>query len=154
MQMKREQFNQLAKATFGDKVIIRGIDITDEALAELNAKMKSAYEAAMLKDPGPFPPFVPYKREDLDSYPEYPWVVGDNCPVCNTPLDGLFGSFAWGMIHGEGYCTECRHHKQGTYFRLYHYVTERARPLVGYALVGFPDLDAPEPEEDRGTDVS
>jgi len=29
------------------------------------------------------------------------------CLRCGSMLDGAFGTFKWGMVHGEGFCSEC-----------------------------------------------
>lgn len=45
------------------------------------------------------------------------WITGSqNCVQCGRRLDGLLGTFGWGLAHGEGNCGECgypsrAHHK-------------------------------------------
>lgn len=31
-----------------------------------------------------------------------------HCHNCGENLDGLLGSFRWGMAHGEGFCSNCK----------------------------------------------
>lgn len=139
--MKQAQFNQLAKTTFGDKVSIHGLTTTNENLAELNKRAR-AYCIEHNR------PFVPYTKEAFENYPQYTWAVDDKCPVCGNSLgDFLFGTFKWGLVNGEGYCTEC-----GADFRYYHYIAPGTLPLMGFALIGFPDPDATEPEEEEEDD--
>ncbi len=37
------------------------------------------------------------------------FVSGDKCPQCDREFGGIFGSFVWGMAHGEGMCAECKY---------------------------------------------
>jgi hypothetical protein len=30
-----------------------------------------------------------------------------NCLKCKSALEGMFGSFRWGLTHGEGECSQC-----------------------------------------------
>ena len=32
---------------------------------------------------------------------------GGNCP-CGRSLGGVFGTFTWGIAHGEGFCSVCQ----------------------------------------------
>jgi hypothetical protein len=41
----------------------------------------------------------------------------DRCVMCGSELSGIFGSFMWGIVHGEGECSHCRYPA-----RAYHYV--------------------------------
>ena len=34
-------------------------------------------------------------------------LVGNKCLKCDATLNGMFGSFRWGMAHGEGTCSRC-----------------------------------------------
>jgi hypothetical protein len=33
--------------------------------------------------------------------------TAETCVCCYKPLTGLFGTFRWGLAHGEGYCSSC-----------------------------------------------
>lgn len=35
----------------------------------------------------------------------YDFAAPNKCPQCGESLGGMFGSFAWGLVHGEGRCT-------------------------------------------------
>jgi hypothetical protein len=39
------------------------------------------------------------------------------CLKCGFGLDGMFGTFEWGIVHGEGKCGHC-----GWPTRMYHYL--------------------------------
>ena len=100
--MEREEFLTVVKEVFGDKVIVEQLKISDEDAEKLRVS-----------------------AEDVNVYPAQAWVVVRDghyrCPRCDSPLGGLFGSFAWGIQHGVGLCSECNK----VQFRYYHYVTER-----------------------------
>lgn len=44
---------------------------------------------------------------------------GVDCFRCGVPLDGMLGSFTWGIVHGEGVCGKC-----GWPCRAYHSPTD------------------------------
>lgn len=96
--MKREEFLGVVKEVFGDKVVIEQLKISDEVAQKLRVN-----------------------PEDVRAYPAQAWVIEHRCPHCNHVLGGLFGSFAWGLQHGVGYCSKC----EKVQFRYYHYVTEK-----------------------------
>ncbi len=31
------------------------------------------------------------------------------CPMCDSDYGGIFGTFTWGMAHGEGHCSNCKY---------------------------------------------
>lgn len=31
----------------------------------------------------------------------------ENCPLCGATIGGIFGTFEWGIAHGEGGCSNC-----------------------------------------------
>ena len=37
------------------------------------------------------------------------------CPICQSELNGILGTFNWGIVNGEGQCTKC-----GLALRYYH----------------------------------
>lgn len=37
------------------------------------------------------------------------FTPGPKCPKCGTTLNGMFGSFTWGIANGEGYCVHCKY---------------------------------------------
>jgi len=43
--------------------------------------------------------------EAVDLYLHKFASTGGKCPKCDAQLGGLLGSFMWGLVHGEGYCT-------------------------------------------------
>lgn len=38
------------------------------------------------------------------------------CMNCDEPLGGLFGSFTWGIAHGEGFCSVCNYPARGVHY--------------------------------------
>ena len=110
--MNSEEFAEAAKEEFGDKVRFQPITVKldTEQLAKL-----------------------PWTKEEIETYPKQVWLLAEQCPVCGMKLSGLFGSFTWGMVHGEGTCGHCNK----AAFRYYHYIVKGKRPLLAYALIGF-----------------
>lgn len=53
------------------------------------------------------------------------------CVGCGAALDGLFGTFQWGLAHGEGACSGC-----GYPCRAYHRVMDGgAEPIMTFQFV-------------------
>lgn len=112
MKSKNEDFLNLAKSRYGDKVIIKKITYKG------NARKKDLVFAKAVK-----------------AYPEQAWVKEGICPECDAELGGLFGTFTWSIIHGIGYCALC----EKTEFRFYHYPLEESnQKIMAFALIGFP----------------
>lgn len=110
-----ENFYKLACERFGaDKFTDKVITFTDETLRKFNADTNSSVT-----------------REDIESYRQV-WLLKNVCPKCGSELGGIFGSFEWGIVHGCGYCSECK-----TSFQLYHYFGNSKTPVRAYALIGF-----------------
>lgn len=102
--MKDKDFLSIAGKIFGDKIRVGQMRISDE-------------DAEKLK----------LKAEDVKAYPAQAWIPERNgayrCPHCDASLGGLGGSFAWGIVHGIGYCSKCKEVE----FRYYHYVAEKGK---------------------------
>ena len=68
---------------------------------------------------------------------EQVWISDGRCPKCVSELGGFFGSFTWGIVHGEGKCSDC----SGAYFRYYHIFTDPetkvSKSFTGFSLIGF-----------------
>ena len=112
MKSKNEDFLNLAKSRYGDKVIIKKITYEDYA-----GKKDLVFAKA------------------VKAYPEQAWVKEGICPECDAELGGLFGAFTWGIIHGIGYCAQCKKAE----FRYFHYPLEEGyQKFMGFALIGFP----------------
>ena len=114
--MKREEFFKLAKETFGDKVSVNGLTISDENLAKLNSAPRTCFS-----------------RDDIESYGEHVWLIGNDCPRCGESLYGLFGVFQWGIVHGKGTCSNCKKVE----FQYYHYVSDNSEPIKLFSVIGF-----------------
>lgn len=119
--MTREEFFEAAEETFGDRIIVKQLKISNEDAKKL--KMSA---------------------DDINAYPAQAWIPEKEgayrCPHCDSPLGGPFGSFTWGIAHGIGFCSSCKKVE----IRYYHYVTERektkhgqARRLELFAVCGF-----------------
>ena len=39
----------------------------------------------------------------------FAYTDGNTCPGCGSTLSGLFGTFEWEIVHGEGQCRKCRY---------------------------------------------
>lgn len=114
--MEQKEFFELAKETFGNKVNVNVLTISDEELEKLN-KSYGTY----------------FSKSDIFAYGKHVWLIGDDCPHCGESLFGLFGGFQWGIVHGEGYCSNC----DKVAFRYYHYVLDGSKPLQLFSVVGF-----------------
>lgn len=110
-----QEFYDLAVKTFGEKFTMKPIQISDEELEKFNKEFGGTVA-----------------KEDFEKY-EAVWILENRCPSCGSELDGLFGSFEWGIIHGVGRCCECKK----VSIRAYHYIKDSKRPFVAYSLVGF-----------------
>lgn len=64
-------------------------------------------------------------------------LFGARC-LCGEPLTGLFGTFTYGLAHGEGYCGKCGHPGRAD-----HYPTDDAGAEI-LALNRFPLLYHPD----------
>ena len=114
MKIKNEEFLNLAKNRYGDKIIVKRIGFVYRG----NTRKKDLVFAKAIK-----------------KYPEQAWVKEAKCPECDAELGGLFGSFTWGIIHGIGYCSKC----EKTEFKYYHYPLEKSyQKIEAFALIGFP----------------
>lgn len=51
------------------------------------------------------------------------------CLRCGRPLGGAIGSFQWGIVHGEGTCSNC-----GWPARAKHYIKDDEGPIFDRAL--------------------
>jgi hypothetical protein len=110
-----DDFYKSACSKFGDdKFTILPIQVTDENLENFNIGEE-----------------FPITKDDLESYRAV-WLLKPICPKCSSELNGLFGSFSWGIVHGVGKCSDC-----GTLFRLYHYIGHAKKPLTAFSLEGF-----------------
>jgi len=110
-----EEFCKNAIDKFGDKVSTSRIVVNEETLKQLN---DSGYNL---------------KQEDFDNYDQV-WILDqEHCPSCGAELMGLFGSFQWGIVHGEGSCTHCN----DVLLRYYQYIGESKKPLTMFSLTGF-----------------
>ena len=123
--MEQGHFLKLAEKRFGDKIAVSRLNVSDEDAARLNLT-----------------------KEQIEAYPEHAWIVERNghyrCPVCDSPLGGLFGSFAWGLVYGQGTCTHCKKAR----FQYYHHIVparetlempreDRPKLIQAFALTGF-----------------
>jgi hypothetical protein len=53
----------------------------------------------------------------------------EKCLSCGATLAGMFGSFTWGLTHGEGFCSNCGYPARG-----YHTIRDEAgKPVLGHA---------------------
>ena len=82
MDMTFYDFYNTACAKFGeDKFTIKPIDVSDEYLEHFN----SAFASTVTMD-------------DVISYKAV-WLLKPICPKCESELDGIFGTFEWGLAH-------------------------------------------------------
>lgn len=58
---------------------------------------------------------------------------------CGVPLDGILGTFSWGLTHGEGFCSSC--HQP---VRMFHVVRDDKGKILGE--FDFPLLYPKDPE--------
>jgi len=98
-------------------------------------------------------------RRALDAYlanfcaPETKDQVIENplvCVCCGHSLTGIFGTFTWGICHGEGYCGHCNYPARG-----FHDVKDEAGEgvarLSNVVLQYHPDVLEENPEVERVT---
>lgn len=45
-------------------------------------------------------------KDTLDHY-FASFVPGNLCPLCGSQISGILGTFTWGTVVGEGYCSHC-----------------------------------------------
>jgi hypothetical protein len=45
-----------------------------------------------------------------------PVISNQKCVNCDETLDGLFGTFQWGIVHGQGMCGACHWPAYGHHF--------------------------------------
>jgi hypothetical protein len=110
-----EVFAKAAEEQFGDKVSSKPIHINKEDLNDLCEHLG-----------------VDITEEYLNNYHQV-WILDGKCPNCGAELLGLFGSFKWGLVHGEGYCSNCN----SVNLKYYHYFNESKKPLMMMSLIGF-----------------
>jgi hypothetical protein len=58
------------------------------------------------------------------------FVPPQNCISCDAQLEGFFGCFEWGLVHGEGHCTEC-----GYPARAYHRINDDKGEMLSFTYV-------------------
>ena len=80
------------------------------------AEIKPDMSAEILEDFNAYlEPFIlPEQKEDST------WATGGNLCSCGKALDGLLGTFEWGIKYGDGFCSEC-----GQLVRYYHTIKDR-----------------------------
>lgn len=54
---------------------------------------------------------IPIKTKDKDGQ-----LLYYKCINCDEALTGIFGSFAWGLRHGEGFCSICNYPGRGAHY--------------------------------------
>jgi uncharacterized protein (UPF0212 family) len=111
-----ETFDTYAKAAidrFGDKVTIELVTVPDDVVAVMLANG--------------------WTQENINELKAYQqvWIKNEKCPNCGTHLNEIFGGFTWGIVHGEGTCSNCRK----VSIRFYHYFGNKM--FQAYALIGF-----------------
>lgn len=111
MTQNTNEFIEAAKERYGEKVAV----LDREELTKV-ASEKAGY------DVGPM----------VEKWGDMLVMPGDKCPECGWDLGGILGSFQWGIVHGEGFCANCRK----TEFRLYHCLKDQDR-LTFFELIGF-----------------
>lgn len=104
---------QVAKK-LGDKVYIGNMPVDQALLDTINAKAGGNVT-----------------MDDIVAYGKWAWLRGTDCPICGTPLLGIFGVFDWGYRHGEGYCSSCNKIE----FRYYHYFGDTLITLLAVTRV-------------------
>jgi len=111
-----ESFYELACQEFGkEHFSIEGIEISEDNLKRFNSDHNSNLT-----------------KEDFSNYKAV-WILDEKCPNCGSDLGGLFGSFQWGLAHGNGYCSECKK----VSIKFYHYIKDCKLPIRAYSLIGF-----------------
>jgi len=117
MDTEFDEFAKLAEKEFGDKIVIDVASISQENLDKINREFDSHIT-----------------QDDILNYGKQVWLKNDGkCPVCDSDLLGIFGSFEWGIIHGIGFCSSCNKIN----FRYYHYIGNLKFPIKGFSIVGF-----------------
>ena len=54
---------------------------------------------------------------------------GFPCRGCGMSLSGLLGTFTWGIVHGEGYCSHCL-----MPVRMYHRIMDGDEEVMSFTL--------------------
>jgi len=114
--MNEEEFINLAKEKFGDKIIVSHLRVSDSDLNKLN----KIYENHVT-------------HEDLINYGTHVWLAKEKCPNCNSDLTGILGTFKWGIVHGQGFCSHCN----SIEFRFYHYIGDPKLLVQLFSVIGF-----------------
>jgi len=67
----------------------------------------------------------------INRYVERFAVTEDGQCVCGMPLGGLLGMFTYGIVHGEGWCSACKHPARAN-----HYITLEGedKPRVSWVM--------------------
>jgi len=110
-----KDFYKLAVEKFGNKFLLGPIEVTKDILEKWNSENNTDLS-----------------MDDVSEYREV-WLIEDKCPSCNSELLGLFGSFQWGFVNGQGYCSECNK----VTLKYYHRIGEPKVLLCGFSLIGF-----------------
>jgi len=121
--MNRDEFNTAAKEAFGAAVQVGLLD-KDWTNEQLMNTAQYAETTHQLKDPSTYKPLT---QEEIDEYGEHVWCK--DCPCCGEPLHKVF---RWGMVNGEGTCSNC----ENAAFRYYHRVRKHT-VIQKFALIGF-----------------
>lgn len=114
--MEINEFNNLAKEKFGDKIVVCKLNVDIAEMQKINA-----YRGYNLK------------QEYFQKYDELPWLKTTKCPSCDSELLGMFGSFRWGIIHGVGFCSNCNNVE----FQYYHYFGKDKYRIEMFSVCGF-----------------
>lgn len=57
------------------------------------------------------------EQTEMDKYFR-DFVDGEDCLSCGRTLGGLFGSFTWTMVHGEGRCSNCDYPARALHYKV------------------------------------
>lgn len=114
--MNNEEFINLAKEKFSNKVILSYLYLNDLDLNKLNKIYKTHVT-----------------HDDLKNYGSHVWLAEEKCPNCNSNLMGLLGTFEWGIIHGQGFCSCCN----VVEFKFYHYIGDPKLLVQLFSVIGF-----------------
>ena len=115
MEETLEEFYNMAVEEFGEKFTIKTIQISDNDLMKFNSEFQSNVT-----------------RNEIEEYKQV-WLLENKCPKCGAELFGIFGSFTWELVHGYGYCSECK----SVQFKYYHYIGDCKHPIKALSLSGF-----------------
>jgi len=96
IKLKELQDKKLAYATIDDLPF----DLKIKKGAEKSQKSKKAKED-----------FIEVINEYLKIF-----VADKKCINCEEDLSGLFGTFNWGIVHGEGSCSNCGYPARGRHY--------------------------------------